>query len=51
MREVKADKERLNFQTNYVTHTAKRQFNGSARGFHTLRAKALLSRLAEGTSH
>lgn len=43
MRRVKAVKERLNFQTNYVKHTANRQFNGFARDFHTLRAKAKCS--------
>lgn len=43
MRGVKAVKERLNSQTSDVKHTAKRQFNGSARGFYTLRAKAKCS--------
>ena len=43
MRGVKAVKGRLNFQTNYVKHTANRQFSDSARGFHTLRAKAKCS--------
>jgi len=46
MRGVIEVKARLNFQTSYAKRIANRQFNGSASGFHTVRAKAMCSAVA-----